>query len=127
MTPAPNIQPTIVRNERGLTIAGTRITLYDVMDHLKMGRPPELILNCLPLTQAQLKEALLYLERNRAEVEAEYQEILQTAEEVRQYWGGKNQERFDCIAANSPKVGKEALWEKLEAQKAIHATEYQGL
>jgi len=27
-------QPTIIRTERGLTIAGTRITLYDVMDYI---------------------------------------------------------------------------------------------
>ena len=36
------IQPRVVRTERGLSIAGTRITLYDVMDYLKADWPPKL-------------------------------------------------------------------------------------
>ena len=36
-------EPAIIRTERGLTIAGTRITLYDVMDYLKAQYPPKLI------------------------------------------------------------------------------------
>ena len=34
MTLASNEQASIIRTERGLTIAGTRITLYDVMDYV---------------------------------------------------------------------------------------------
>lgn len=34
MISVSNGQPTIIRTERGLTIAGTRITLYDVMDYV---------------------------------------------------------------------------------------------
>jgi hypothetical protein len=33
MTSKANGQTDIIRTERGLTIAGTRITLYDVMDY----------------------------------------------------------------------------------------------
>ena len=55
------------------------------MDHLIAGRPPELVLNWLPLTKKQLESALSYIETNRTEVESEYQEVLKTAEEVRQY------------------------------------------
>ncbi|XWK87093.1 MAG: hypothetical protein U7127_23230 [Phormidium sp.] len=33
MTTASNKEPAIVRTEKGLTIADTRITLYDVMDY----------------------------------------------------------------------------------------------
>jgi len=40
MTSASDQQPTNIRTERGLAIAGTRITLYDVMDHLAAGCPP---------------------------------------------------------------------------------------
>ena len=49
MASASNGQASIIRTERGLTIAGTRITLYDVMDHLVAGWTPKLILNWLPL------------------------------------------------------------------------------
>jgi len=43
MTENPNTQAAIVRTSRGLSIAGTRITLYQVMDYVKAGWPPELI------------------------------------------------------------------------------------
>jgi uncharacterized protein (DUF433 family) len=123
MATVSNEQPTIIRTERGLTISGTRITIYDVMDHLVAGRPLKLILNWLPLTEAQLEAALAYIEANRAEVEAEYQEVLKTATEIRQYWEERNRERFARIAAMPPKPGQEALWEKLQTQKARHAAE----
>jgi uncharacterized protein (DUF433 family) len=63
----------ILRTERGLTISGTRITLYDMVDHLAAGWTPKLILHWLPLTEAQLDAALAYIEANQAAVEAEYQ------------------------------------------------------
>jgi hypothetical protein len=43
MTSVSNQQPTIIRTERGLTISGTRITLYDVMDYIKAQYPPKFI------------------------------------------------------------------------------------
>lgn len=36
-------QTTVVRNSLGLAIAGTRITLYDIMDYLTNDWPPKLI------------------------------------------------------------------------------------
>lgn len=123
MTLASSGQTAIIRTERGLTIAGTRITLYDVIDHLVAGCEPRLILNWLPLTEAQLDAALSYIEANRAAVEAEYQEVLQNAEEIRQYWEDRNREHFARIAKLPPKPGQEALWTKLQAQKARHAAE----
>jgi len=50
MAPQPNGKVTIVRTERGLTIAGTRITLYDVIDHLKAQYPPKFIRDVFNLT-----------------------------------------------------------------------------
>jgi uncharacterized protein (DUF433 family) len=123
MTLASSGQTAIVRTERGLTIAGTRITLYDVMDHLVAGRNPKLILNWLPLTEAQLEAALSYIEAHRAAVEAEYQDELKTAKEIQQYWEERNREHFARIAAMPPKPGQEVLWAKLQAQKARHASE----
>jgi hypothetical protein len=43
MTSAPNSQAAIIRTERGLTIAGTRITLYDLMDYVTAQYPPKFI------------------------------------------------------------------------------------
>ena len=120
MTPIPNPQPIVVRTERGLSIAGTRITLYDMMDYVTANYPPKLIREKLCLTDEQVNAALAFIEENRALVEAEYQEVLQIAEENRRYWEERNREHFARIAQLPPKPGTEALWEKLRAQKAKH-------
>ncbi|MBD1808349.1 DUF433 domain-containing protein [Microcoleus sp. FACHB-SPT15] len=120
MTPASNEQLGIIRTERGLTIAGTRITLYDVMDYVTAEYPPKFIRGMLNLTDEQVNAALFYIEANRAEVEAEYQTVLKEAEEIRQYWEERNREHFARIAAMPQKPGREALWAKLQAQKARH-------
>lgn len=113
-------QSAIIRTERGLTIAGTRITLYDVMDYVTAQYPPKFIGDILNLTKEQVNAALSYIEANRAEVEAEYQIVLQEAEETRQYWEERNREHFARIATMPPKPGREALWAKLQEQKARH-------
>src|SRR5581483_12280827 len=86
--------PTVVRNERGLSIKGTRITLYDVLDYLHDDWPPKLIGNWLNLTTEQMADVMAYISEHREEVEAEYQEVLRRAEEVRQYWEERNRERM---------------------------------
>ena len=73
-------QPTVVRTSRGLSIAGTRITLYHVMDYLKADWPPKLIQQWLNLTDEQIADVMAYIDTHRAEVEAEYQLVLQQAE-----------------------------------------------
>jgi len=111
-------QSLIIRTEHGLTIAGTRITIYDVMDHLAAGWTPKLILNWLPLTEEQLNAALSYIDANRTEVEAEYQTVLQATQEMREYWEEKNRERLAHIAKLPPKPGQEEIHAKLQAWKA---------
>jgi len=118
MTASLNEQSTIIRTERGLTIAGTRITLYDVMDFLKAEYPPKLIRDKFNLSDAQISAVLSYIEANRNEVEAEYQLVLQIAEENRKYWEERNREHFARIAATPRKPGYEAARAKLQARKA---------
>lgn len=118
MSLASNGQEVIIRTERGLTIAGTRITLYDVIDHLAAGWPPKLILNWLPLTEAQLNAAIAYIDANRIDVEAEHQAVLQATQEMREYWADRNQERLAQIAKLPPKPGQEEIHAKLQAWKA---------
>lgn len=121
MAPISDLHTAIIRTEWGLTIAGTRITLYDVMDYVTAQYSPKLISDVLNLTIEQVNAALSYIEENRAAVEAEYQDILREAEENQQYWGEQNRERFAKIAAMPPKAGRESLWAKLQEQKAKHA------
>jgi uncharacterized protein (DUF433 family) len=123
MTSVSNKHSSIIRTERGLTIADTRITLYDVMDYVKAQYPPKFIRSLFDLAEAQMTAALSFIEINRAEVEAEYQFVLKQAEENRQYWEERNREHFDRVAVMPPKPGREALWAKLQAQKARHELE----
>ncbi|WP_251959631.1 DUF433 domain-containing protein [Nostoc commune] len=118
MTLGANKKSSIIRTERGLTIAGTRITLYDVIDYMTAEYPPQFIQGLFDLTEEQINAALAYIETNRAEVEAEYQQILKEAEELQQYYQEQNRELVARIAAQPPKPGTEAAWEKLRAAKA---------
>lgn len=117
MSSSADNNATVIRTERGLTIAGTRITLYDVMDYVTADWPPKLIRDWLNLSDQQIGDVMAYIDAHRAEVEAEYQIVLETAEENRQYWEERNRERFARIAALPPKPGQEALWAKLQARK----------
>jgi uncharacterized protein (DUF433 family) len=118
MTQTSDEQATIIRTERGLTIAGTRITLYDVMDYVTEHYPPKFIRAMLDLTDEQVSEALSYIEAHRIEIEAEYQLVLKEAEELRQYYEEENRERIARIAAKPPKPGTEAVRAKLQAKRA---------
>jgi uncharacterized protein (DUF433 family) len=107
----------IIRTEAGLTIGGTRITLYDVMDHLNAGWTPKLILNWLPLSESQLEAALAYIEAHRSDVAAEYQAALQSAQAARADWDDRNRDRLAEIAKIPPKPEQAALHAKLQAWK----------
>lgn len=120
MTSASNGRPTIIRTERGLTITGTRITLYDVMDYLMAQYPSKFIQGLFDLTEEQINTALTYIEANRSTVEAEYHQVLKEAEELRMYYEEQNRERVAQIATLPPPPGLEAAWEKLQASKARH-------
>lgn len=126
MTPALNGQPTIIRTERGLTISGTRITLYDVMDYVIAQYPPKFIRGLFNLTDEQINAALAYIEANRAEVETEYQIVLKEAEELRQYYEERNRDLIARLATKLPKPGMKAAWEKLQAQKAKHQAQLES-
>lgn len=123
MTSAPNGQSIIIRTERGLTIAGTRITLYDVMDYVTEQYPPKFIRGLFDLTEEQINAALDYIEANRTEVETEYQQVLKEAEELREYYEEQNRERVARIATLPPPPGMEAAWEKLQKSKARHQSQ----
>jgi len=113
-----NDQSSVIRTERGLTITGTRITLYDVMDYVSAQYPPKFIRAMLSLTDEQVDAALSYIKTHRVAVETEYQAVLQESEELRRYWEEQNQELFTKIAAKPPNPGTEAIRAKLQVSKA---------
>jgi uncharacterized protein (DUF433 family) len=121
MSPGLTCQPAVIRTERGLTIAGTRITLYQLMDYIHTGYAPHLIRNYFYITDEQFNAAMSYIETHRAQVEAEYQSVLEQSKEIRQYWEERNNERLTYVATLTPKTEYKAAWEKLQARKAKRA------
>ncbi|MEL6351497.1 MAG: DUF433 domain-containing protein [Cyanobacteria bacterium J06627_28] len=108
-----NRQPDIIRTGKGLTIAGTKITLYDVLDYLKAQQPPHRIREKLRLSKAQIGAAFAYIEAYKAELEAEYREILKTAEENRRYWGTHSRYRLAPVQSVHSSLEQAALKAKL--------------
>lgn len=112
------IRPTVVRTERGLSVAGTRITLYQIMDYVKAGKPSSVIRDHFRLTVKQTSDILRYIEIHKEEVENEYAQVLAYAEEIRQYWEERNREHFAKLKTVLTKPGREHLYAKLSAAKA---------
>ena len=108
-------QTVVVRTDRGLSVAGTRVTLYQIMDYLKADWPPKLISQWLDLTEKQLADVIAYINMHRNEVEIEYQSVLQQAEESRKYWEEFNKERFERIAASHS--DNDPVWTKIRDRK----------
>ena len=108
----------ISRTERGLSIKGTRITLYDVLGYLKADWPPALIKNWLKLDDTQMSAALAYIDNHRAEVEAEYQQVIADARSSREYWESRNQARWAALDTVPAKPGTEKLRAKIQERKA---------
>ncbi|RLC20157.1 MAG: DUF433 domain-containing protein [Deltaproteobacteria bacterium] len=109
--------PTLVRTGRGLTIGGTRITLYQIMDFLKAGYPPEEIRDDFGLTIRQMREVTEYIETHRDEAENEYRQVLDLAERNRQYREDRNRERLAQIEKMPPEPEYAGIWDKLQAWK----------
>ena len=110
-------QNIIIRTSRGLTVAGTRTTLYFIMDFLKDDWPPHLIQDWLNLSDEQMQGALNYIEEHQEEVEAEYQQVIQAAAERERYWRKYNQEHLKQMANVPPKPEMAEAWAKLQAWK----------
>lgn len=118
MTLASDRLTRIIRTERGLTISGTRITLYDVMDYLKAQYPPLFIQGFFELTTEQINVALTYITDNADAVEAEYQAVLKEAEELQLHYEEENRDLIVHLATQSPKPGQEAIRSRLQVARA---------
>jgi len=112
-----NVKVAIIRTERGLTISGTRITLYDVMDYVKAQYPAKFIQGLFEITDEQINAALSYIELNRDAVEAEYAQVVRETEELQIYYANQNRDRLISTAAKI-KTGNEAAWKKLQTMRS---------
>jgi uncharacterized protein (DUF433 family) len=67
----------IIDRGRGPEIAGTRITVYDILDYTTKGHHHTFIAALLNLSSAQVLAAIQYIEEHKDEVMADYQQILE--------------------------------------------------
>ena len=107
--------PSVVRTERGLTVSGTRLTLYLLEDHFKAGWPNELVQNWFRLSDQEIADVVGYIAAHRAAFEAEYQQVLAQADANRQYWEERNRERFERLKHEPPTPEQAARRAKLDA------------
>lgn len=117
MSASISAQQTVIRTERGLSVRGTRITLYQIMDYMNAGWPRNLIRDRLNLSEEQIADIWTYMETHRPEVEAEYQEVLRQAEANQQYWELRQAERTTTSATVTADAREETLRAKLNAWK----------
>jgi uncharacterized protein (DUF433 family) len=70
------LEAKIIDRGRGPEIAGTRITVYDVLDYHKTGWHRDMIADTLELSAQEVEVAIRYIEEHRDEVMADYEEML---------------------------------------------------
>jgi len=118
MTIVTNDTASIIRTDRGLSIDGTRLTLYTVMDFYEAGYPYETIQDRLALTDLQMDVALAYINEHYNEFFAEYKQVLAKAEDCQREWDARLQAHLTKVPAIRLSPEQQALREKFRAWKA---------
>lgn len=108
----------VVRTERGLVIAGTRVTLYLVVDYVLAQWPAHLIAEELRLSPAQVEAALAYIQENKASVLAEYVQVLQQNEELRRYYA-ERQRALRARIQSLPETPQRRRFHELQQQNRL--------
>ena len=71
------LEAKIIKTGRGPEIAGTRITVYDVIEYYKAGRHRDVIAAILSLSSEQVEAAIRYIEEHRDDVMASYEKNIE--------------------------------------------------
>jgi uncharacterized protein (DUF433 family) len=93
--PIPRENRTVIRTANGLTVNGTRLTLYYIMDSLKGKNSLKNIRDFYELTDEEMLDILDYIRLNKEDFEKEYQRIVKSSEEERKHWEERNHELMD--------------------------------
>ena len=101
----------IIDRGRGPEVAGTRVTVYRIMDFLREGSSAGRIATELHLTEAQVRVALDYIAMHCGTVEAEYETILQRVQQ-------RNPPHVEAGRATSP----DALKQRIRARRIQDVT-----
>ncbi|MCC6500559.1 MAG: hypothetical protein IT313_09870 [Anaerolineales bacterium] len=119
--PVPRENQTVIHTTGGLTIKGSRLTLYAVMDEIREGNSLKNVRDLYELTDEEMLDILDYIHLHKKEVEKEYQSILESAEKSRKYWEEKNRERL-----GKTYVQREIVRAKLQEMRAQYRAEHKS-
>lgn len=114
---ATTTEALVVETPRGPSLAGTRITVYSVMDLIKAGRSKRYIEQMMLLAPEQVEAVFEYVEEHREAVEAEYERILRSEAEARAESEKIMRERAPYLFELPPEELRQFLVRKLEAKK----------
>jgi uncharacterized protein (DUF433 family) len=109
-------QPTVVRTTKGLSIAGSRLTIYDIMDYITQNWSSGRIQHWFRLSDKQINDIMEYLDQNRFEVEAEYRQVLDYTEEKRYYWR-EHQQRLSTTSLKPERTEFRAILRKRQLER----------
>ncbi|HOU12189.1 MAG TPA: DUF433 domain-containing protein [Anaerolineae bacterium] len=107
----------VTRTERGLVIAGTRVTLYLLLDYVLDQWPAHLIAEELQLSPLQVEAALTYIRENKEAVMAEYAQVLRQTEDLRRYYAERNRPYIERIQ-KLPETPQRRRFRELQRQTA---------
>lgn len=110
---------TVTRTERGLTVKGSRLTLYSILDAMKDNNSLKNVRDIFELTDQEMLDVLDYIHLHKAEVEKEYQAVLESAQKNKEYWQERNKEQLGKTYQQSETVRAKLmeLKEKYKAEK----------
>lgn len=116
------VMPLIEATPRGPSIAGTRITIYSVMDYLQGDWDRDFVKRVMVITDEQLDAVLEYIAQHKEEVASDYERILRRSEELRAHYKKMQTERSP-FPPDMPEEEKRALMQQriAEMKKANQA------
>jgi len=111
--------PLIVETARGPSLAGTRITIFSVMDSLKFGHNRDLIKQLFLISDEQLDAVVAYIAAHRDEIEQEYAEIVKNSEQRREYYEQVFRQRSPLTANVSAQERRALLRQRLLGKQTV--------
>src|SRR5262249_33732086 len=93
------------------SIKNTRVTLFDLIDHLKQGLPPHFVAYWYHLTSEEMDEVMQFLQAHEAEIERSYAAAKARATAQRRYWEARNRQvRTSNVSQLPPPSHADARW-----------------
>lgn len=109
------VAPGIVqRSDRGLCVAGTKLSLFTIMDYVNEGQQQDL-LTYGQLSAEQLQQAMDYIAAHRAEFDSAYAAYVQKANELESFY--RHRARQHRTPPHNPTPTEAAIWERLQARQ----------